>query len=290
MTVLLNRRATLIVTPEKSTDAFAVQGLRMQFSASKTLEKTPNTAEIHVFNLAEKSRKGMQTMGATVLLQAGYEDTDSQAIVFSGNARYISHRIDGPDWVTKIECGDGEQAVGGDMVDVSFAEGTPVVRALEYISGKLKVDKGNLGTQAKGLGRVLKTGFVARGRAAALLEKLLVSEGYTFSIQNGRLQILKPEESNTETVFVLGPTTGLIGSPEWNTPDKAGKPPTLKVLSLLLPQIIPGRRVQLESRAAKGIFKVQAVNHRGDTHEGDWHTEMECVPASEDAPKQGASR
>jgi hypothetical protein len=289
MTVLLNRRATLIVTPEGSTDALAVQGLRMQFTASKTLEKSPNTAEIHVFNLAEKSRKGMQTIGANVVLQAGYEDEKSQAVVFSGNARYISHRLDGPDWVTKIECGDGEQAVGGDLVEETFAEGTPVVRALEFISGKLKVDKGNMGTQAKGLGRMLRSGFVAKGRAATVLERLLVAEGYSFSIQNGRLQILKPGQSNTDTVFVLSPSTGLIGSPEWSTPDKSGKPPTLKVVTLLLPQILPGRRVQLDSRAAKGLFMVKGLSHRGDTHEGEWHTEMECVPASEDAPKQGAT-
>jgi hypothetical protein len=92
------------------------------------------------------------------------------------------------------------------------------------------------------------------------------------------------------SVYVLSPTTGLLGSPEWSTPNKEGKPPTLKVTSLLLPQILPGRRVQLDARAAKGVFKVQQLNHQGDTHEGDWRTEMECVPASEDAPTQGVSR
>jgi hypothetical protein len=178
MTVLLNRRATLLVTPQGSTEALTIEGLRMQFTASKTLDKAPNTAEINVFNLSETSRKGMQTMGANVTLQAGYEDIASQAVVFSGNARYISHRLDGPDWVTKIECGDGEQAFAGDTVSEAFAEGTPIVKALEYVSKKMKVDKGNLGAQAKALGGVLKTGFVARGRAAAILERVLVADGF----------------------------------------------------------------------------------------------------------------
>lgn len=278
MTVLLNRRATLLV------GTLSIEGLRMSFTASKSLEKDPNTAEILVYNLAEKSRRAMQAKGATVILQAGYEATRSQAIVFSGDARLISHRLEGPDWVTKIECGDGEAAVAGTYVNESFAEGTVVFDVAEYLTRKLGIDKGNLGTQIHSLSRVLKGGMVAKGRAAAVLEKVLALEGFSFSIQNGRLQILRPDESNTETVYVLSASTGLVGSPEWHTPKEESKPAHLKVTTLLLPQVLPGRRVVLDARAAKGTFMVQKLTHRGDTHEGQWQTEMECVPASKDAP------
>lgn len=290
MTVLLNRRAVLLVAPANSREALSFEGLRMQFTAKKTLEKAPNTAEISVFNLAEKSRKALQAEGSHVLLQAGYEDMRSQAVVFSGDARLISHRLDGPDWVTKIECGDGEAALGGEQVDEAFAGGVRVFDVVAAMAKTLKVDKGNLASQAQALGRVFKGGFVAQGRAATILDRTLAAEGFTFSIQNGRLQILKPEESNRETVYVLSPTSGLVDSPEWSTPAKKGKPATLKVKSLLLPQILPGRRIEVKARAAQGIFRVKELTHHGDTHEGEWVTEMEAVPASEDAPRIGAAR
>ena len=290
MTVLLNRKATLLVTAPGSSDALTIEGLRMQFSVKKTLEKTPNTAEVHVFNLAERSRKALQPRGASVILQAGYEDDASRAIVFSGEARFISHRLEGPDWVTKIECGDGEAATGGEDVDESFGPGVRAFDIIAAMTKRLKVQKGNLAAQATALGRVFRGGYVAQGRAATVLERVLAAEGLTFSIQNGRLQILAPEQSNKDTVFVLSPSSGLLGSPEWSSPEKKNKPATLKVKSLLLPQILPGGRIELDSRAAKGTLKVKELTHRGDTHEGEWQTEMECVPASEDAPMRGAER
>jgi hypothetical protein len=52
-----------------------------------------------------------------------------------------------------------------------------------------------------------------------------------------------------------------------------------KVTSLLIPTILPGDRVKLEGKdtAAQGIFRVDEVSHQGDSHTGDWQTEMKLV-------------
>lgn len=271
MTVLLNRRATLIV------DGLAVEGLRTVFKIEKTLEKHPNTAEIAVYNLAEKSRRSMQRKGAPVLLQVGYE-TATQAIIFTGDARLIEHKVEGPDWITKIESGDAERAIAGAHMSESFAEGTRVLDIVGAAVREMGIDPGNIYARASELQRTMASGYTAHGRASQVLASVLAGEGFTFSIQNGRLQILKPAESSTETVFVLNSRSGLVGSPEHGTPPKKGKPATLKITSLLLPTLAPGRRVQVDALATKGLYKIEKLTHRGDTHGGEWLTEMEATP------------
>jgi hypothetical protein len=51
----------------------------------------------------------------------------------------------------------------------------------------------------------------------------------------------------------------LIGSPDHGTPDKKGKPSKLIVKSLLQPQIVCGGRIEVQSAAVKGQFRVEKL-------------------------------
>jgi hypothetical protein len=48
----------------------------------------------------------------------------------------------------------------------------------------------------------------------------------------------------------------------------------------VLPSIVPDDRVKLSSRTVDGVFVVREVHHVGDSHQGDWVTEMLLVEST----------
>ncbi|NNB89939.1 phage protein [Corallococcus exiguus] len=258
-----------------------VTGLRCVFRVVRTSGVEPNTAEVTLYNLAETTRRHLsQVHRAQVRLSAGY--TGTVGLLFSGQARRVGgvqHVRSGPDWLTRVECGDGETALTTSRITRSFAPGTSVRQVARALADTLNgVDMGNL---EKALTQVQDVpfphGFSTQSRTADELTTLLASRGLSWSIQDGRLQVLGASEVEPGQAVLLTPETGLMGSPEYNTPDKAKGPPTLKVRSLLQPSLRPGVLVQVRAAAVQGDFKVLKVTHNGDTHGPGWLSECETV-------------
>lgn len=267
---LLGRRCVL------SVDELEIEGLRVAFKIHKDSGSTPNTAEIRVSNLAMVSRKHMQKKGAKVILAAGYEE--NVAIIFSGDARLIDHVRDGSNWVTKIQCGDGERAYSTTRVSEAFKAGTQVKDVIKHHIAKMGIDAGNAHEKLNTMVSQFVNGYSAHGRAAAELDHLFASHGLEWSIQDGRLMVLAPNEASKEAAVELSPETGLVGSPELGTSEKEQGAGIVKVRSLLQPRIRPGIRLVVDSEAVKGTLRVRAVDHMGDTHGGDWYSVAEAVP------------
>ena len=64
--------------------------------------------------------------------------------------------------------------------------------------------------------------------------------------------------------------------PEMGTPEKKGKPALIKFKSLLM-QTRPGGLVRLKSRVYDGEVTVKKLDHDGDTHGGNWYTNIEGI-------------
>ena len=75
------------------------------------------------------------------------------------------------------------------------------------------------------------------------------------------------------TSVVLSPQTGLIGSPEKGTKN------TIKMRSLIIPDLVPGRQVILKSRHMSGNFRVERAEFKGDTASNDWYVDLTCREA-----------
>jgi hypothetical protein len=269
---LFDRKATLIVD-----DRMITQDLRLTFKICKTSAKEPNTAKIEAYNLSEATRGKMKERGAKIILQAGYPGT--LATIFSGVARTIDHLHQGPEWVTEIQCGDGEQTFRVDRINESFKGGTFVEDIVKKVISKMNVSKGNVDLKAGLLSGQLVHGFTAKGYAADELTKLLEAQGLEWSIQDGAIQILKANETTADAAVLLSPTTGLIGDPVHSAPDAKGKKPTyLKIKALLTPRAKPGARVALDSTPVKGVYRCEKVEHTGDTSGGPWYSEIEAIP------------
>src|SRR6267143_618606 len=259
-------------------------GLRISFKVEKTPGMVPNTADISIYNLADSSRRRLKNAWALTTLEAGRPD--EFGLVFKGNARTIDHVRRGPDWVTRIQCGDGETAYRFTQANQSFKAGTPFKDAASYLAKQLKgvdvsaflskIGSGEVG----GAFQQYVNGVTLFGNAGEELERMMAAAGYQLSIQDHELTALNLTQTSA-VVVKLSPTTGLIGSPEHGAPERSGLPSVLKAKCLLQPRIRPGEQVRFEGihdDRVNGDYRAIKVIHTGDTHDTPFYTDMELRP------------
>jgi hypothetical protein len=290
--LLFDRRVRVAV------ESLLITDLRVSFKVKKTSKKEPNTAEISISNLSEKSRAALQKKSVKVILEAGYVDSIAQ--IFSGNSRTVDQVIEGPNLTTKINCGDGERAYRYLRVSESFRPGTRVSDVVDRVAQALGMTVTGHVKELRAVTEQFIQGYTSFGKVANELDHLLTSRGFTWSIQDGQIQVLKVDGATSDSVIRLAFDTGLVGSPEHGNPEKqvplsqvsgaaedvdftvhATKrkgPAILKVRSALQPGFAPGRRVKVESRGVNGVFRIQTVEHTGDTASQEWFSDLECLP------------
>lgn len=244
--------------------------LRVTFEVQKTLNRHPNPGQITIFNLAKSTRDSLQR-GNVVRLVAGYQG--GADVVYVGELVEVTSQRDGADWVTTMSCKDGDTAWLRN-VRASYRTGANLATvAKDLATGMgLTVAPGSL-TALQGL--QVRGSLVQAGQAHRALQTLLEPHGYTWSVQDGVLQILATNGATAETVVILNPQTGLVGSPE-RMADKgqSSKRTKVRATSLLQGAIRPGRLVQLQSEQIAGTYRCNEVLHKGDSHGGEWYTEM----------------
>lgn len=262
-------------------DSSAAPGLRIKFKIVKTDEKDPNSSEITIVNLEPAHRAALQQKGVKATLEAGYEATGLTRIFF-GDIRTTDHVRNGSSWDTVLKCGDGERSFQYARLTESFAPGTgagDIVKRLAQASG---LAIGNVPDQVLNIQLSYDHGYCVAGLVSKSLDKLLKGLGYTYSIQDGALQVLTPNSTIGGEVPVLSPSTGLIGSPEMGSPEKKGKPALLKFKAYLFPAR-PRGRVKIESDRYNGFFRVKKATLSGDTRGPEWYTEGEGVNVGQEA-------
>lgn len=261
--------------------ATVIADLRVQFKIKQSLTKEPNTLQLSIFNLSAETRGKMQSKGVQIIVEAGYADTIAQ--IFKGTSTVIDHVHEGPDWITKVQCGDGVIPFNVN-VHGSFKKGTPVSTVFEDIAKKTGLDvSGAVSRVRSAVSEQFTKGHTAFGKAGNVLDDLVNGRGLEWSIQDGRMQVLPFGGTTSDSAVVLSPTTGLIGSPAHGTAEKEKKASLLVAKSLLQPSLRPGRAVRVENVAdakANGDFRVVTSTHDGDTAGGAWWSECELAPLS----------
>lgn len=266
-------------------DTLLVRDLRIAFKVQKKGSADPNTATVSIYNLSAETRARLSKLDrAAMVLTAGYAGTE--ALIFAGDLRKpngIQHTRAGADWVTKLECGDGERAYREARFTGSYAKGTKVVDVARDMAKSLGVGLGNLedalagGNFRQGLAE-FPSGFSAHGNSATALTRLLRGLGLEASIQDGQLQVLREAETLKGYVPLLSnENSTIIGSPEYNSAEKDKGPPTLKVRTPIQPVLKIGGRVRVESAQVSGFFKIKALAISGDTHGGDWNMDLSLL-------------
>lgn len=250
--------------------------LSVSFRVERSRLKEPNKAEVTLRNLNEQNRAAVQSKRVAVVIEAGHVDNTFQ--LFSGELEFGSNRLDGTDWLTHLQAGDGTTAFKSSRINTSIKGPAPLTSVVERLSSALKdagLGLGNLPektSSSRGSLIEFAKGIVLSGKTEKVFSEVMKAMGFSWSIQDGKIQVLEPNETIGDTVAFLSPSTGLIGSPD------AGEDGIVKARALLTPNAEPGRRVSVESATVEGFFRVEKAIYTGDTWGNDWYADLELKP------------
>lgn len=246
-----------------------ITGLDMAFEIEKNLEKEPNPCHIDIFNLGQKNREILSKYKSVpVLVKVGYKD--KVGVIFQGDMIRCTHIKEGPTWKSTLVNGDGANLIQTARINKSFAKGTPVKTVIKEIAEQLGLPHGSALKQFEGLSENLERGFSASGNPMDELCRVLRHFGYSASVQNNALQVLKQGQALEKQAINLTANSGLKGSPEIGTDKK------IKVQSVLMPELLPGQMVHIESAVFKGFATIQSVRFEGSNFCDAWEAEMEA--------------
>jgi len=88
------------------------------------------------------------------------------------------------------------------------------------------------------------------------------------SIQNKALQIIKHGSFLSDKAISLNADSGLKASPE------IGGDKTICIQAVLMPELLPGSQVHVESQTFTGFATIQKVRFSGSNFGNQWETEI----------------
>lgn len=255
---------------------------RCYFRVEKSLKPEPNKCTLQIWNLSRDQRAQIEQMrpkkgdvtGIPVLIEAGYEATGTSQIFLGDLRTAFSERV-GPDWITTVESGDGEQAQQTARINQSFGPRTSPEVVLNAIVRTLGIGEGNVAkTLAKlrvtGVANLYEQRVTLSGRAADVLTNFTRSAGLEWSIQDGALQILDRDKVLDGFAVRLNASSGLVESP---SVDPKG---VLTCKMLVQPSIRVGALLVLESLTARGNYRIERAAWECDTHGRPWYVTVEA--------------
>lgn len=263
--------------------AIEITDLRIQFKIKRALTKTPDQADITITNLSELTRHDLETKPLQVQIEAGYVSTGPR-LLFVGDLRFGMTELKSPNWETLLQVGDGADVYQNSKISRAYQPGTTILSMLQDTSKSMGMTLPPGLAQDPALRAQIIHGDIAHGPARDRLTHLLTSYGYSWSIQNGKPVILRDDQVHSLAPIPVDEEHGMIGTPEFGSPPKSGKPPHVTVEMLLYPEMMPGALIQLTSKVKNGLFRVEDVEHHGDTHGAPWTTKIEISPAPKPSP------
>lgn len=273
-----------------------LEGLDVEFRVDRSLRENPNTADLTIYNLSDENRAFLQTVQRPIVkISAGYRgddptDPDSRQpsqdtgtdpeppLIFLGEMREVTNLREGPNWLTRITTGDGDEALRA-PIRFSLGPDSSILNTIKKLVADAGANPGNLfqvlerSTQAA---QQFLKGAVVHGDAKTELKRLLNSVGVDFSMQNGQIQALPTGQPVNNTAVLLSDGTGLVNSPELGL-DKKTKKPVLKFRALLNAKIYPGSKVKVESDSVSGFYRVERAVYHGQTFGQEWYVDCEST-------------
>ena len=270
-TVSYDRRSSLVIAPVSGAPGRELTGLRVVFEVKKTSQSHANTASVKVYNLRQDTRNAILVKKAALILKAGYSWSGAELpVVASGVVLRVEHSAASPDVETSVDLRDGGLGLDDSKVRRAYPAGSIVGDVVKAIVATMPdVTLGTLDAEA--MTRKFTSKRVLSGSSRVALDGIATAYGFEWSVQDGVLQALDRTNAKGQqySAAVISAKTGMIGSP---TKTDAG----CKVDSLLLPFVLPGSFIKVESSFCSGYFKALTVEHKGDTHGDEWKTTIDA--------------
>lgn len=287
-------RVCSLVVGAGGSRGFEISNLRVKFEISKTDSRNPNKSSITIFNLSADSRRAIERPDVRCVLRAGYSEENGPLECFNGSVLFSWSAKEGPNVITTLELGDGAVPFRDAVVSIGYGAGVTSRQIITRLAESMGLP---LQMPNDAPSRTWANGFSSQGAARSALDRVTRGAGLSWSIQNGTLQVVRSGGTTNRTAFEIAVDTGLLGSPERQrkgsgsaiqTTDQATRTPRRaasateqwdgwRVRTLLLPTLLPNDRVKLKSQFAEGVMRIKEIRHLGDTHEGDWVSEMVLI-------------
>ncbi|MGH1590784.1 hypothetical protein ACRBEV_23530 [Methylobacterium phyllosphaerae] len=273
------------------------QGLRMTFEITMKDTSTPNVARIGVFNLKDSSTNPAFFVGKRVKISAGYVTSQSY-VLFDGEiiqARNL--RVDVTDKVLAILAQDKGDARNFAVVNKTLSAGhthNDRVMACYEPMKVFGVGLGYIDTEALSKTKFPR-GAALFGNSKDWLRQTCAATRTSWSIQNGKFQVLGNDKALPGGEIVLNSRTGLVGMPVQTIQGIEG-------VCLLNGNMVPGCVVRIDQKSIQqaeydpsftgdpnnklldqfgisrdGRYKVFYVGHVGDSRGEPFFTNFICV-------------
>lgn len=295
------RKCSLIVADDTG-DGLDLSQLRITFTVTKTEAESPNTAEIKVYNLSDDTAQRIQKEFTRVRLQAGY--VEGFGLIFDGTVKQVYRgRENGTDTFLGIVAADGDKSYNFAVVNKTLAAGSTQRDQMGAAIESMNAGGVSTGYLPDSPGDRLPRGKVMYGMARGYMRQSSQTTNSSWSIQDGKVQVVPLTGLLPTQAVVLNSRTGLIGTPEQSTEG-------INVKCLLNPLLKIGGKVQIkeediqrakldltqkegEKEKAKpakiaddGSYRLIKVEHVGDTTGQDWYSNLICIDVDETSPKQ----
>lgn len=277
MTTQYLRAYEFTIIPETG-DGIVIKDLKIIFDITKSLISIPNIAKIQLYNPSEKTQSFLQKKFTKIQLKAGYKN--STGLIFKGEIRNVFQSRLGVDRILTIYSGDGEKDWQNAMLNKTYTKNISIKTIVQdlfetFENTGLGDISGVPDVKDKLMGQTLS------GSSKDILDKYADEYNFEWSIQDGIIVVSTNDDllKRNEAVLISS-TTGMIGAP---TVTEIGA----DVTTLLNPRLLPNFGFKIESvnanfqignlffrdikkTSAEGLYKIQEVNFRGDSREGEW--------------------
>jgi hypothetical protein len=291
-----SRKCSLFVSG-RGQESLDLSRLRITFLIKKTDSQQPNEAEIRIWNASEETANRVKKEFDKITLQAGYDQ--NFAVIFEGNIKESQYgRENGTDTYLEIRAADGDKDYNFAIINKTLAAGATqkdiINSSLATMPDTQSGNIANLGSSR------LPRGKVMYGNSRKFIRRSAMNSDASWSIQDGKLQIVKLRSLLPTQAVVLNSQTGLIDTPEQTTKG-------IKARCLLNPMLKIAGRVKIDSSAIRlaslgrdkanekkekpvslsvdGIYRLLKVDFIGDTRGNDWFCDLTCIDVDASAPK-----
>jgi hypothetical protein len=294
------RKCSLIVSQGGS--GLDLSQLRIIFRTKQSDVQTPNTARIRVVNLSDQTASTVQNEFTAVRLQAGYEN-GAFGTIFDGTIKQVNKgRVDRTNTFVDILAADGDIAYNQGIISKSLAAGASPTDERNALIQAMGIPAGFVADMPPG---AAQRGQVKYGMARDYMRDLADTNGMTWSIQNGQVQMIPNTGFRPGTAVVLNSDTGMIGMPR----QTAGG---ILVDCLLNPNIKIGCLLQIDNKSiqrdllggqllnapgrlenlqgfqpkitADGFYRTYVNEFDGDTRGQAWYNHITCLAVDKSAP------
>lgn len=244
--------------------------LHISFSCEKADTESSNSAKVSVWNLNKEHIAELNKKDCIVSLRAGYGTV--MPLIFAGVVTFAKTKKDGSSMVTDIELTDSRIELRDTYISLSYVGKVNCQKIMQDIAGSMGVTAEY--SYNANFDREIPNGYSYVGSAANALTKICKTSGLVWIINNGILQIKKPNDTMSREVYVLSAETGLIGMPERvqisDDENSENYEYGYDVEFLMNAAINIDDFVYLDSIYVKGYFRVYSVSVSGDNYEGSW--------------------